>query len=215
MNASIFLMVAADTAVEQGMTMNRRNLILASAGIAGTMISGSVWTAQPCPPQHVSVAGGTSVSTPCTMVSAGTYFTSFELPENPISEGSGWVNGEATGQQWSNVQTGSGNVYGSRLVDYAGVGRYSDPIAHLSASVMTFSANQYAQGTVHRVPGYQNPSGGHEIELLLRFRITANNARGYEVLWAQDGAIAIVRWNGPSGDYTALYRDRSGLSSFR
>jgi len=54
------------------------------------------------------------------------------------------------------------------------------------------------------VKGYRNPGDAHEIELLLRFRISANNARGYEVLWGQDGVIAIVRWNGPLGDYTSL-----------
>ena len=39
---------------------------------------------------------------------------------------------------------------------------------------------------------------------VLRFRITANNARGYEVLWGQDGEVYVVRWNGPLGNYTAL-----------
>ena len=52
--------------------------------------------------------------------------------------------------------------------------------------------------------GYSNPSDAHEIELLLRFKITAHSARGYETLWAQDGGMAVVRWNGPLGDYTPL-----------
>ncbi len=69
---------------------------------------------------------------------------------------------------------------------------------------IAFTANQFAQGTVSRVAGYRNPSDKHEIELLLRFQITPNGARGYEILWGQDGEIWIVRWNGPLGNYTAL-----------
>ena len=40
---------------------------------------------------------------------------------------------------------------------------------------------------------------------MLRFQITAHNARGNEVLWGQTGYVAIVRWNEPVGDYTPLY----------
>ena len=181
--------------------MKRRDLILASAGI---LLPALGRAAQPCPPPQVTVSGGNSATTDCVTVTGSSYSTSFDLTENPITEGGKWVNGQSTGLQWSNVQTGSGNAYASRLVDSGGVCRYCDPIAHLSASFMAFSPNQYAQGTVYRVLGYQNPNGGHEIELLLRFQITANNARGYEVLWGQGGTIAIVRWNGGVGDYSDL-----------
>ena len=125
--------------------------------------------------------------------------TTFSLTENPISEGGKWINGKAVGLDWRNVQTVPGKVYASESVEANN--RYSDPIAVLNSA---FTANQYAQGTVSRVPGYRNSADGHEIELLLRFQITANNARGYEVLWGQDGNMAIVRWNGPVGDYTPL-----------
>jgi hypothetical protein len=126
------------------------------------------------------------------------YSTNFSVAENPISEGGKWVNGKSIGLDWNDVQTVPGKAYGAHLIDGP---RYADCIAHLNTS---FEADQYAQGTVSRVPGYRNPSDAHEIELLLRFRITANNTRGYEVLWAQDGGIAIVRWNGYLGDYTSL-----------
>ena len=172
--------------------------------MAGLMVPGFGKTAEPCPPPQVSLSGGSSATTNCTIVSGNIFSTNFDLTENPISEGGKWVNGQSTGLLWSNVQTGSGNAYASRLVDSGGVGRYSDPIAHLSTAFMAFSASQYAQGTVHRVLGYDNPIGGHEIELLLRFQINANNARGYEVLWGDGGSIVLVRWNGPNGNYTEL-----------
>jgi hypothetical protein len=46
-----------------------------------------------------------------------------------------------------------------------------------------------------------------EVELLLRWSLTAHSATGYEVLFGlHAGApyIQIVRWNGPLGDYTVL-----------
>ena len=121
------------------------------------------------------------------------------MTENPIGEGGKWINGKAVGLDWRNVQTVPGKAYASETVEANN--RYSDPIAVLNT---TFAADQFAQGTVSRVPGYSNPTDGHEIELLLRFQITANNARGYEVLWGQGGNMAIVRWNGPLGSYTPL-----------
>ena len=80
--------------------------------------------------------------------------------------------------------------------------RYADNIAILSGSAV--AANQYAQATVYLAPGY-SPPGNHEVELLLRFSISAHDAHGYEVLWGRAGYIAIVRWNGPLGNYTPLY----------
>ncbi len=117
-----------------------------------------------------------------------------------MSDGGSWINGRAVGLKWNNVQTVPGTAYAAGFVGL-GASRYDDCIAHLNTA---FTANQYAEGTVARVPGYRNASDKHEIELLLRFQITANSARGYEVLWGQDGEIWVVRWNGPLGDYKAL-----------
>ena len=125
------------------------------------------------------------------------YITSFPLTENPISEGSVWVLGATDGLAWHDVETGSGNAYGNTTV--AG---YDDCIAHIRAP--TWPANQYAKGTVYLAGGY-SPSPNHEIELHLRFQITANNARGYEILWGLAGYIAIVRWEGGLGSFTPLY----------
>lgn len=179
--------------------MNRRSLILGTAGFAGGLITGLGRAAEPCPPPQVGVAGGTSASTACPPAAGNTYTTSFAGTENPISEGGKWVNGKSVGLSWNNVQSIPGRAFAAAFV--GGASRYNDPIAHLNTS---FAANQFAQGTVYRVPGYRNASDKHEIELLLRFQITANSARGYEVLWGQDGEIVVVRWNGPLGSYTVL-----------
>ena len=175
--------------------MKRRDLIAASAGIVGGVLSGLVRAAIPCPPPQVSVAGGGSATTSCPTSSGSSYSTSFAATENPLSEGGKWINGKAAGLDWNNAQTVPGKAYAA---DFAT--GYNDPIAVLNTS---FTANQYAQGTVYRAPGY-SPGVNHEIELLLHFQISANNARGYEVLWAHQGNMAIVRWNGPLGNYTPL-----------
>jgi hypothetical protein len=112
-----------------------------------------------------------------------------------LSEGGKWINGKAVGLDWNNVQSASGKAFAAAFVS-----GYRDPIAVLNTS---FSPNQYAQGVVSRAAGY-SPSASHEVELLLRFRITAREARGYEVLWGHGGELNVVRWNGPLGDYTPL-----------
>ena len=130
---------------------------------------------------------------------AAGYSTNFSVTENPISEGGKWINGKAVGLDWNDVQSVPGKAYAADLTGFPS--RYSDPIAHLNTS---FAANQYAQGTVSRVPGYRNNIDQHEIELLLRFQITAHNARGYECLFNYCGGVQIMRWNGAMGDFTAL-----------
>ena len=147
-------------------------------------------------------SGGGGAATPCGTVSASAYSTGFAVTENPISEGGRWVNGKTDGVDWNDVQTVPGKAYAADFV--GGGSRYNDPIAHLNASFRTFASNQYAEGIVFRAPGYRNPDDKHEVELLLRFEIAANSARGYEVLWGQDGEIFVVRWNGPLGNYTTL-----------
>ena len=146
-------------------------------------------------------SGFSSIASATTQAASGSaYTTQFGLTENPISEGGKWINGKAAGLDWNSPQTLAGKACASVL---SGVpNRYNDSIAHLNTS---FKANQYAQGTVYRAAGYAPADLKHEIELLLRFQITAHNARGYEVLWGHTGYVAVVRWNGPLGDYTALY----------
>lgn len=111
-----------------------------------------------------------------------------------------------------------GRSVGASDTFYLGGGefdRYADNLAHLSTTFRTFTPNQYAQAVVYRASGYVANGGQHEIELLLRFSISANVARGYEVLFGTrqlgNGDCAIVRWNGDLGQYDALV-EVTGLS---
>lgn len=133
--------------------------------------------------------------------------------EDPISQGGKWLNGAADGTYWSNVVLGSGHAYAKNHVEGTKA-LYADGLAQLKTSVVDFQPDQFAVGTVYKSGSY-TASAAHEIELLLRFEITANNARGYEVLWglAANGSqayVAIVRWNGTGGDYSAIYDPGNG-----
>jgi hypothetical protein len=179
-----------------GVNLKRRRSALALANVLACLV------AMGCGAADMGCGGAdyraTSAPVPALLPAparATNYSTNFSLTENPISEGGTWINGKAVGLDWNNAQSVPGKAYASAIA----MG-YNDNIAVLNT---TFAANQYVQGIVYRSSGY-SPGVSHEIELLLRFRITANNARGYEVLWAHDGKIAIVRWNGPLGNYTPL-----------
>lgn len=180
--------------------MKRREFILGSAGALVPALSGAQL---PCMPPLVAVTDGGSATTECRAVTADRYVTDFAVTENPLSEGGRWVCGKAVGLDWNNPLSASGRAVASVRSGASG-SRYDDSIAHLSRSLVAVGENQYAQGTVYRAPGYSPAGSKHEIELLLRFEITVHGARGYEVLWGHDGDFAIVRWNGPLGDYTDL-----------
>ena len=162
------------------------------------------WTLHPKPTCWVNdglINPPDDTSPPCSTVPPAAYSTIFPLVENPISEGSMWTGGKTVGMVWNDMETVAGRgAVGRSLMNTPS--RYSDNAAVLNT---TFSANQYAQGTVYKAAGYTAGGGSHEVELYLHFQITPNNARGYEVLWGIQGYIAIVRWNGPLGNYTALY----------
>jgi hypothetical protein len=180
--------------------MKRTDLLLATAGF---LALGFARAQTPCPPPQFGVEGGSSATTTCPS-GTGNYTTSFDLTENPLSEGGRWITGKLVGLDWNNPLTESGHVRASVRSGLTG-NRYDDSIAHLSDSFVDFSPNQYVQATVYRAPGYAPSGSKHEVELLLRFAIAAHNARGYEVLWGWDGDFAVVRWNGPLGNYTTLY----------
>jgi|KBSSwiStaDraftv2_1062776.scaffolds.fasta_scaffold83569_1 hypothetical protein len=170
--------------------MRRRDVIAASAGVAGGLLSGFARSAVPCPPSPVNVAGGTSATTAC--VGAAGYASSFDLTENPISEGGMWRVGGA-GLDWQNIRTSGGVAYG--VGTSAG---YNDCIACLPSLA---NDRHFVQGTIRRRAGYSAPSS-HECELLLAFSISAHLARGYEINMWFDGNVQPVRWNGAAGDFT-------------
>ena len=133
-----------------------------------------------------------------------TYITNFDQTENPISDGGRWTNGRAVGLDWNDMQSASSNAYGTAFSP----ANYDDNIACLSG----FAANHYVEGVIYRAAGY-NPSQEHEIELLVRFQITAHNARGNEILINSKGGNQIVRWNGGQGDFTVLSTSGNGTGN--
>jgi hypothetical protein len=177
--------------------MKRRDIIAASAGIAGGLISGLARSAVPCPPSPVTVAGGGSATTTCA-VSGASYATNFQLTENPISEGGWWTNGGAVGLAWQNVRTSGGMAYG--VGPSAG---YNDCIACLKSTSGISSVGHSAQGMIHKAGGYAAPSS-HEVGLYVGQSISAGVARGYEVNLQFGTNALFVRWNGASGDFDVL-----------
>jgi hypothetical protein len=150
-------------------------------------------------------------------VTAGAIFsTSFPSVENPISQGSSWLNGLADGLDWHDVKTVSTGAIGASDTFYL-TSRVADDICQLKTSVHTFAAAQYAQGTIYKATSYTGNGGSHECELLLRFSIAANNAHGYECSIGQgtSGTYAfIVRWNGSIANYTVLKDPGGGTGSY-
>jgi len=134
-----------------------------------------------------------------------TYSSAFPLKENPISEGGKWVNGQADGLDWANIQTTAGFAFGTEI---GGVRpepqKYDDSTALLAGE---WGPNQWAQATVRSV----NPPNDRiyeEVELRLRSALSAHKATGYEINFrcskSAKAYTTIVRWNGPLGDFTYL-----------
>ncbi len=136
------------------------------------------------------------------------YSTSFPATENPISQGGRWTNGGTTGLDWQNARTLTGTP--NRMFGTGTSTDYNDNIAILSG----FPANQSVQFTVYYAPSY-TPPGSHEIELLLRFTITAHSASGYEVDFRFDGTgVQIMRWDGTLSNVNPLSgQTGTGLAS--
>lgn len=131
---------------------------------------------------------GSSPDTP-----TGSYTTSFDGTESPISESGAWTH---VGLDWTLVDTGNGIAFGTQT----GTGGYDDSYAHLSG----FPANQSASGVIHRDAAI-DPSCTHEVEILMRWSDSAHDAHGYECNLAFDGSYAqIVRWEGPLSGFTYL-----------
>jgi hypothetical protein len=134
-----------------------------------------------------------SLATPPVLAGTQSYTTEFDGTENPLSEGGVWSH---RGTYWTVVAKSNGIAYGTQT----GTGGYDDSYAVLSG----YSPNQQASAVVHLDPAIDR-SCTHEVELLLRWADTSSTARGYEVNLMFDGSYAqIVRWNGPSGDFTVL-----------
>jgi len=140
----------------------------------------------------------------CTSLAwARTYSTSFPLTENPISEGGKWVNGGATGLDWTNIRT-TANVkaYGSNSGINPG---YDDSTAVLQ-NIGPWGPNQTASGVVFLssvTNGYDQ-----EVEIRLNTTISAHSITGYSCTFSvrNNGGqyFQVGRWNGPFGNFTLL-----------
>lgn len=140
-----------------------------------------------------SLIGGSGV--------AWNYSTDFPTVESVLSEGGIWRTGLQHGLDWTDPRVGANGVHGTQTGPYTIPEKYNDSIACL---VGTFGPTQDAQGIV-RTTNQQAGQVFEEVELLLRFSISANSARGYEVLFAVSKQyVDIVRWNGPFGNFTSL-----------
>ena len=149
------------------------------------------------------------------------YRTSFQLDEDPISEGGMWINGREDGIDWCNVIARNGVAYGEvsrmgvaeRRVEQGNLsptaegaapeGDYDDPTAVLTG---TWGKNQIAKARVFS----KHPTDEYfqEVEFRLRTTIAPHDCTGYEVFWrclkTEAGYAEIVRWNGKVGDFTSL-----------
>ena len=137
---------------------------------------------------------------------AATYTTNFPLTENPISEGGHWINGLTTGIDWSDVQTIPGQAFSTET----GRGpNYADSTALLTGS---WGPTQTVQAVVYILAA--DSTILEEVELRLRSSLSAHSCTGYEVNFSvkpDDIYCAIVRWNGPLGDFTRLNARRVGV----
>lgn len=126
------------------------------------------------------------------------YATSFPVTENPISQGSCWINGGATGIGWGNVQTSSGQAHGTVI---SGAPPFNDSTAVLAGA---WGPNQDAKATVVVTNGADSATQ-QEIELRTNTTATANSITGYEFdanIRNGQAYVLIVRWNGPRDNFT-------------
>ncbi len=149
--------------------------------------------------------------------SVRSYRTSFQLDEDPISEGGMWTNGGQDGIDWCNVITKGGVAFGavSRHVQRGEVespkidayghheADYDDPTAVLMGE---WGKNQHVKARVFSKN--QTEEYWQEVEIRLRSAITPHSCTGYEVFWrclkTDKAYVQIVRWNGKVLDWTVL-----------
>jgi len=172
-------------------------------------------------PKDASAASDSSPACHCTAPATcgggGTpgacgYSTNFPANplEMPISEGGIWWNGQQTGRLWSDVFAGLGRAYGAPTNTANGSGQYDDPTAILKGS---WNPDQKVTGRAFCSNNVVDHISYPEVELRLRFTISANVARGYEIMWRCSDSnstslassyLAVAAWLGGSGQFTGL-----------
>jgi hypothetical protein len=151
--------------------------------------------------------GGSVSSVPSSaavVVQSSSFSTTFTADENPLSQGSKWLNGATDGLDWGDFKSNAANSCACAAAFFpASPPPYSDAIAILKSSAFACPADQYAQTTIFRAGGY-NPVGTHETGLLARFAISAHSAAGYEWYFSVVSSTAVIRWNGAINDFTPI-----------
>jgi hypothetical protein len=139
---------------------------------------------------------------PGTMGSDGllnNYSTSFTTIETVLTEGGVWKTGLRDGLDWTDPRVDANGVRSTQ--SGSPPPPYNDSVAVL---IGTFGATQDASATV-RTTNQQGGSVFEEFEILLRWSISANVSRGYEVLFSVSKLYCeIVRWNGALNNFTSL-----------
>jgi hypothetical protein len=136
------------------------------------------------------------------------YSSTFQLTENPISEGGNWAGGSGggaslqagedtrhKGRLWGDVQTEPGFAFG---VDEPT--KYGDPTAILTGA---WGPAQTVTATV-KINKTLTGHCCHEVELRLRTTISHLCITGYEAYCSTMPNVPychIARWNGPNGSY--------------
>lgn len=174
------------------------------AWVSSTTVASGPRISQPGPdptPQFFELAleeldeGGSFHEAPLADDGSGFFTTSFATNGNLGTVESGWKTGLRDGGLWTDPVI-TAHVALSSQTSNPRAPPFDDSIAHRTG----FSADHYVELTINR----NSPSGEHEIEGLLRFDITPNNARGYEIDIIMDSGVIVVAWNGPAGNYSPL-----------
>lgn len=153
----------------------------------------------------VAVSADSSYSDTATVVvtpsSAKSFTTTFAEQENPISQGGRWLNGGADGLDWTNVSSERGIAIGHQVGPSG-----TDGTAILNGE---WGADQTASARARVGP--PNEQCFQELELRLRSTMSAHHSSGYEIFFkatdSKESYLAIVRWNGPLGNFTYLLNE--------
>lgn len=149
---------------------------------------------------------GVAAASPVPPALHGPYSTTFARAEDPISEGSKWVNGKADGLDWADVAVIPGLAFGKELGGHRPEPQnWDDSTAVLKG---TWGPNQTVEATVHSVHPNQDDTVWEEVELRLRSSITRHSCTGYEIMFRcskiPQAYCNIARWEGPLGKFTYL-----------
>ena len=125
------------------------------------------------------------------------YTTTFAAAEQPLSESGVWKNGQTVGLQWTDVKSTIGYAGPStgNMIDA------EDSLAVLDSTKFNISADQEVVVTISKTGPTIDSA---EVELGLRWGMSANNAPGYEILIPHAGNPQFIRQNGPYGSYAIL-----------